>query len=181
MLAVNDAAGPLISHVPFLLAADGEEAELHLVQSNPILRRLDGPAPAVIAVQGPDSYISPDWYGVEDQVPTWNYVAVHLRGTLERLPQDALRPMLDRLSEHFEARLAPKPAWTTNKMTPGVMARMMRMIAPCRMRIAVIDATWKLNQNKDDAVRLRAAHLVAEHVVGTEPRALSGLMRNPPA
>ena len=33
-----------------------------------------------LIVEGPEGYISPDWYGVADQVPTWNYVAVHLVG-----------------------------------------------------------------------------------------------------
>jgi transcriptional regulator len=79
-------------------------------------------------------------------VPTWNYVAVHLRGSLESLPEDALAPMLGRLSAHFEATLAPKPAWTSDKMTKGVMERMMRAIAPCRLMVDQIDSTWKLNQ-----------------------------------
>ena len=70
LLGVNDDAGPLLSHVPFLLNDDGSTADLHLVRSNPIARREDGPA--VLAVTGPDGYVSPDWYGVEDQVPTWN-------------------------------------------------------------------------------------------------------------
>ncbi|MDJ0827620.1 MAG: FMN-binding negative transcriptional regulator [Rhodobacter sp.] len=180
VLAVNEPAGPLLAHVPFLLAEDGATAELHLVRSNPIVGALDAPQAAVIAVPGPDGYVSPDWYGIADQVPTWNYVAVHLRGSLQRLPQDALRPMLDQLSAHFEARLAPKPPWVTSKMTPGVMDRMMRMIVPFSMQVTGIDGTWKLNQNKDDAVRLRAAEAVARHGSGTELAALADLMRAPP-
>ena len=54
VLAVNAPAGPLLSHVPFLLAEDGGAAELHLVRSNPIARALGGPQPAVLAVSGPD-------------------------------------------------------------------------------------------------------------------------------
>jgi transcriptional regulator len=70
----------MISHVPFVLNANGTEAELHLVRSNPIARAVTGPTQAVLAVTGPDGYVSPDWYDTPDQVPTWNYVAVHLRG-----------------------------------------------------------------------------------------------------
>jgi transcriptional regulator len=172
-LAVNGPAGPLLSHVPFLLSADGATAELHLLRSNPIARALAAPLPAVMAVTGPEGYVSPDWYGMPDQVPTWNYVAVHLRGTLESLPEDALAPMLDRLSAWFEARLAPKPAWTSDKMAKGVMARMMRAIAPCRLTVDRIDSTWKLNQNKPAAARLGAAAQVADP-------ALAALMRDPP-
>ncbi|MFT6105662.1 MAG: transcriptional regulator [Paracoccaceae bacterium] len=176
VLSVNGAEGPLVSHVPFLLLDDGAEAELHLVRSNPIAQVINAPTPAVIAVSGPDSYISPDWYGVDDQVPTWNYVAVHLRGILEPLPQDALHPMLDRLSAHFEELLQPKPPWTTDKMSDGVMDRMMRAIVPYKMVINSVNGTWKLNQNKDVSVRERASAHVLAHGIGIETEILSAMM-----
>jgi len=179
MLCLNAEAGPLLSHVPFVLAEDGASVELHLVRSNPILRLLTTPQPAVIAVQGPDSYISPDWYGVEDQVPTWNYVAVHLRGTLQQRPAEELRGMLDRLSAQFEDRLLPKVPWVTDKMTPDVLDKMMRMIVPCRMQVAQTDGTWKLSQNKDDAVRLSAADGVEQTGLGYALAELASLMRDP--
>ena len=43
MLALNAEATPLLSHVPFLLNAAGDRAELHLVRSNPIARALGRP------------------------------------------------------------------------------------------------------------------------------------------
>ena len=65
----------------------GDAVWLHLVRSNPIARSAcRAGAGCDDRGVGPDSYISPDWYGVPDQVPTWNYVAVHLRGTLEQRP-----------------------------------------------------------------------------------------------
>ena len=74
---------PLISHVPFLLSACQSYIELHLVRSNPMARVEVGEAvPTTLIVNGPDGYISPDWYRIDDQVPTWNYVAVHLTGQL---------------------------------------------------------------------------------------------------
>ncbi|MEM8824324.1 MAG: FMN-binding negative transcriptional regulator [Pseudomonadota bacterium] len=175
MLAVNAEHGPLLSHIPFLLDADGVSADLHLVRSNPILRVL--PCDAVIAVTGPDGYVSPDWYDVPDKVPTWNYVAAHLCGHLERLPDDAMHAMLDRQSAGFEQRL-PKAPWTTAKMTPDVLRRMMRQIVPCRLRVTKIDSTWKLNQNKPDDVRLRAAAAMETAGIGSETLLLSRLMHN---
>lgn len=171
-LAINAEGGPRLAHVPFLLSDDGAQVDIHIVRSNPILRDL--PAEAVLAVVGPEGYVSPDWYGLPDQVPTWNYVAVHLRGPLRRLDQDEMRDMLDRQSAHFEAALAPKPPWTTGKMTPEVLDRMMRQIAPCRLEVATVESTFKLNQNKPDAARLSAADHVADP-------ALAALMRDPPA
>lgn len=143
-LALNGAEGPLLSHIPFLLR-DGA-ALIHLTRSNPIARA--GSGPAVLSILGPESYISPDWYGAEDQVPTWNYVAVHLRGRFEPLPPETLRPMLDDLSAAFEALLAPKAPWTSAKMSDGAMERLMRMILPFRLVIETVDGTWKLGQNK---------------------------------
>jgi transcriptional regulator len=173
-LAINADTGPLLSHVPFLLAPDAATLDLHLVRSNPIARAL--PAQAVLAVTGPDGYVSPDWYGVPDQVPTWNYVAVHVRGRLEQLPQDAMRDMLDRQSAAYESRL-PKRPWTTAKMTPDALARMMRMIVPCRLTVESVDGTWKLSQNKPDDVR-RAAAIQVTTGVGAELEFLSRLMRD---
>lgn len=177
VLAVNGADGPLISHVPFLINAEGTIAELHLVRSNPIARALKEPLAARIGIVGGDSYISPDWYGVADQVPTWNYVAVHLTGTLALRPQEELHHLLDRQSAAYEEKLLPKPPWKTAKMSEGVMEKMMRMIVPCRMAISGIDGTWKLSQNKPDAVRLAAAEQVKGYGFGAETDALSALMR----
>lgn len=176
-LAVNAEPAPLLSHIPFLLDETGETAHLHLVRSNPIARL--GEVSAVISVNGPDGYVSPDWYGVPDQVPTWNYVAVHLRGRLVPLPSEDMHALLDRQSAHFEDQLLPKTPWTTSKMTPGVMDRMMRQILPFRLDIEAIEGTWKLNQNKDDAVRLSAAREI-ETGIGTDLATLAQLMNDVP-
>lgn len=177
VLAVAAEGAPLISHVPFLLNESGDVAELHLVRSNPIVRLLSEPVAARLAVSGPDSYVSPDWYGVEEQVPTWNYVAVHLAGRLELRPQEEMRGLLDRLSAEFEGRLAPKAPWVADKMQPEGLARMMRMIVPCRLHVEDVQGTWKLGQNKPDAARLGAAEAMEDAGVGSEVAALAALMR----
>lgn len=179
-LIVAPDGAPLIAQVPFLLSDDGSTVRLHLLKSNPVWRAATEPLPATLLVTGAHGYVSPDWYGIDDQVPTWNYVSVHLTGTLERLPDDALRDTLDAQSGHFEALTAPKPPWTTDKMPPDLMARMMRSIAPVQLTITGIDGTWKLNQNKPDAVRLAAADAVEAHGLGLDTPTLAALMRNPP-
>ncbi|WP_114287045.1 FMN-binding negative transcriptional regulator [Candidatus Halocynthiibacter alkanivorans] len=175
-LAVNGTQAPMLAHVPFHIT--GDCAELHLMRSNPIAAAAaSGPQPAVIAVAGPDSYISPDWYGTQDLVPTWNYVAVHLRGRLEMMEDSALPGVLARLSERFEAELAPKPAWHMDKLSPGVAQRMMRMIRPCRFHIEAVDGTWKLGQNKTDAARAGAADALEQVALGQNLQQLATLMR----
>jgi transcriptional regulator len=176
---VLTAAGPdgvLASHVPFVL--EPTRVAAHLSRGGALARHLrHGPVEALLIVSGPDAYISPDWYGLDDQVPTWNYVAVHLRGTLRLLPDEALPPHLERLSEAHEAALSPKRPWTMDKMTPGVAERMMRQIVPIEMTIAAVESTFKLNQNKAEAARLAAADAVERAGYGHEPAALARLMR----
>ena len=178
-----DGAGPLVSHIPFVLAEDGAAVHAHLVRSNPIARHLRADErAAVLAVSGPDSYISPDWYGTSatDQVPTWNYVAVHIRGTLRRRADETLRAHLDTLSARFENELRPKPPWMPSKVSSDQLGKLMRSIMPVELSVESVDGTWKLNQNKEESVRLRAARHVESNGYGQEVASLALLMRRPP-
>ena len=169
--------GVLAAHAPFVL--DEGRILAHLVRVNPLARHLgSGPARALLIVSGPDGYVSPDWYGEPQLVPTWNYVVVHLRGELRLLDDTALRPVLERLSATFEARLAPKPPWTTDKVDGGLLARMMRQIIPIELSVDTVDSTFKLNQNRSDSARAgAAAALAAGDTPGMETRALAARMR----
>ncbi len=175
LLSINGPEAPLAAHVPFVLADDGTSADLHLMRSNPLARALEAPRPALLAVSGPDGYVSPDWYGDPAQVPTWNYVAVHLRGRLELLPETELPALLARLSANFEARLDKSP-WHMDKVPEERLAGMLRMIQPFKFTIEDIDGTWKLAQNKPAAARLSAAAQI-ETGPGHELAALAALMR----
>lgn len=178
-----DGGGPLVSHIPFILAEDGAAVHAHLVRANPIARHLrEKEYAAVLAVSGPNSYVSPDWYGTDtaDQVPTWNYVAVHIRGTLRRRTDGPLRAHLDALSARFESELRPKPPWTPAKVSPDQLSKLMRSIMPVELSVESVDGTWKLNQNKDDQVRLQAACHIESDGYGQEVTELARLMRNPP-
>ena len=177
VLSINGENGPLAAHAPFVVAPDGHSLDLHLMRSNPITRALTAPSPALLAVSGPDGYISPDWYGDATQVPTWNYVAVHLRGRLELLDQADLPDILARLSAAFESRLAPKTPWTMDKVPADILTRGLPMIQPLRLHITSIDGTWKLAQNKPAPARAGAADHLTESV-GQELTALAQLMRS---
>lgn len=174
ILMLNGVDGPLASHIPFVLAEDGLSAELHLTRSNPIVRV--APGPALLAVSGPDAYISPDWYGLEDQVPTWNYVAVHLRGRLSEMDIGLMKDHVDALSAVHETGLLPKKPWHSDKMSEGTLPRMMRMILPFRLLITSVEGTWKLNQNKPDEARAKAADALCAQP-GAGAQAIAGLMR----
>ena len=176
-LTVAGPEGVLAAHVPFVL--DENRVLAHLVRVNPLARHLrNGPADALLIVSGPDGYVSPDWYGEPQMVPTWNYVAVHLRGVVRLLDDTALRSILDRLSHDFETRLAPKQPWKTDKVDGGLLTRMMRQIVPLEMSLESIDSTAKLNQNRSDGARAGAASaLAAGGTPGMETATLAALMR----
>jgi transcriptional regulator len=175
---LNGPDGPVAAHVPFVLSRDGAVADMHLVRSNPVARALDTPQSALLAVSGPDAYVSPDWYDLDHQVPTWNYVAVHLRGRLEMLSSEDMRPHLDDLSASFENRLLPKAPWLVGKMPDDTLDRMMRQIVPVRLTVLEVQGTWKLGQNKAAEARRGAADRMEASSVGSDPMAIAALMRS---
>lgn len=175
LVATKDSAIHL-AHVPFLLSGDGQHIDLHLVRSNPIAR-MAGPVPVVLSVMGPDGYVSPDWYGVEDQVPTWNYVNVEVVGELEALDPSTLDDMLARQTAAFENGIAGKTPWTLDKLSAEAHRRLSRMILPFRMTVDELRSTWKLNQNKPPAAIEGAAAQIASTGLGLAAPELADFMR----
>jgi transcriptional regulator len=148
------AEGPVLVHAPVLVGGP-DRLLFHVSRGN--RAKLEGKR-AIVSVLGPDAYISPDWYAdATDQVPTWNYLTVEAEGPLCRLDESELAALLDALSAAHEARLAPKPAWTRDKMTPGTFEGMLKAIIGYELRIEDLRGTRKLGQNKPATERLAAA------------------------
>jgi transcriptional regulator len=141
---------------------DGRRLRFHLARSNPVTPALLDGAAAVAAVPGADAYISPDWYGIDDQVPTWNYQSVEAEGPVATLDEDGLIRLLDDLSAHFEGRLAPKPPWTRAKMSPGRFEAMLPAIVGFEMTAVRLEGVSKLSQNKPAPAIAQAAAQLAE-------------------
>jgi transcriptional regulator len=148
--------GPRVAHVP-VVWLDETTLGLHVARGNGITRHLDG-ATGLFVVQGPDAYVSPDWYANgPDEVPTWNYVTIELEGRLTRMDDAGLLDQIDRLSAEQEARLAPKPEWTRAKADPKKIDKMLTAIIGFRLEVVAWRGTRKMGQNKPDAARLSAA------------------------
>ena len=148
-----DGARPLASPLPFYLsfADDGTpHAAFHVARHNPLVKLAGATGAWLLAVNGPDAYVSPDWYVSPDQVPTWLYQAVHLTGTVRTLSDDELAEQIDTLSAKFENRLLPKKPWTSSKMTAGRLATLKKAIVGLVMTIEEIEGSFKLNQHKSD-------------------------------
>jgi len=101
-------------------------------------------------VIGTHFYVSPDWYGTEDRVPTWNYRLVEIEGVVRRLDEPELRDLLDRLSAVQEAQLAPKPAWTSAKMSRDQLDRMVGAIVGFAIEQPRFSGAVKMGQAKND-------------------------------
>ncbi len=174
MLFAQTPDGPRVAHVPFVFL-DEDRIGLHLARGNALTKHLDG-TEALFVVNGPDGYISPDWYGMDDQVPTWNYLALELQGPIRRMSNDELTAQVDALSAEQEQRLSPKPAWTRKKMSDGLFEKMLRAIVGFEMNITAWRSTAKLGQNKTTGVRGNAA----DAIEARGNKAIAHLMRNVP-
>ncbi len=147
-------------HVPVLL--EGDRLRFHVSRGNAVHGPLAEGAAALFVAGGPHAYVSPDWYGLEDRVPTWNYVAVELEGPVRPLETAELVRLLDDLSAGQEARLAPKPAWTRARMSEGRFEDLLKAIGGLEMRVAAWRGTAKVDQDKPQEVRDRIADALAE-------------------
>lgn len=174
MLFLTTPDGPRVAHVPFVFL-DDERLGFHLARGNAITKHLGG-AEALFVVNGPDGYISPDYYGIDDQVPTWNYIALELQGPVRKMDEAALIAQVDALSDNQEKRLAPKPVWTRDKMAGGLFDKMLRGIVGFEMEVTAWRSTVKLGQNKSVEVRTAAA----DGAEAAGNRAIAHLMRNLP-
>jgi transcriptional regulator len=162
--------GPAVMHAPVVVAPP-DRLRFHVSRANRAAKSLEG-GRALVSCLGPDAYISPDWYGTPDQVPTWNYVAVEAEGPLRRLETDELVALLEDLAVPHEARLAPKPAWTQAKMSAERFEGLLKAIVGFELSIEDLRGTRKLGQHKQHAERVGAA----EGLAPFNPK-LAGMMR----
>jgi transcriptional regulator len=166
--------GPRIVHVPVVVSTDRRSIRFHLSRANRAAVSEGEGVRGLLSCLGQHAYISPDWYGTKDQVPTWNYVAVECEGSLRRLTQDELTHLLDDLGGVNEARLAPKPVWTRDKMSAGRFETMLKAIVGYELAIEELRGTRKLGQNKDANERAAAA----DGLEATGAVELAQMMRN---
>jgi transcriptional regulator len=134
----------LLAYAPVVL--DGDTVRFHLAANNPMAQAGDG-ARLRLSFLGAHAYISPDWYATRTMVPTWNYSAVEGEGIAQRLDGDALRRLLVDLSAAEEARLAPKPPWTIDKVPAERMAVLLKAIIGFSLRFETLEGQFKLSQN----------------------------------
>ena len=145
-LVTRAADGLTANHLPFELV--GEVLHGHVARGNE-LARLDG-AEVLLVFQGPDGYISPNWYPSKHEtgreVPTWNYTVVHVHGRLRVIDDAAwLRRLLETLTDHHEAG-QPQP-WKISDAPDDHIETSLRAIVGLEVSIDRIEGKFKLSQN----------------------------------
>lgn len=147
-LVTADAGGlPFATHLPVLYSRSGERVlvEGHWARPNP---QAGHAGPALLIVHGPHAYVSPGWYQDKEEaarVPTWNYAAAHLYGTLEATEDTAaLADIVDRLSQAHEARVGSDWRFEHGREDH---VRQLRGIVGFRFSAERIELKFKLNQN----------------------------------
>jgi transcriptional regulator len=147
---------------------------IHLARGNALTKHIAGSV-ALAVVNGPDGYVSPDYYTAANQVPTWNYVAIEMEGPVRMLDDDGLIAQLDNLSALHEDRLLPKKPWTRDKMDDDVFRKMLSAITGFEMEITAWRPTFKLSQNKPTDERARVADALEARGEGQMAQLIRGL------
>jgi transcriptional regulator len=145
---------PYASHLPFILMPDplpNGRLTGHLARANPQVQGLRAGEPALAIFQGPDAYVSPNYYPSKKvagkAVPSWNYVAIHVYGELRLIEDPAgLEDILTRLTDQHEAK-RPHP-WKVADAPRDYLETMMKNIVGLELRITRLEGKWKLSQNK---------------------------------
>ena len=139
--------------LPFLLDVDaGGRAVLraHVARANPLWREARTDLDTLVVFQGPQAYISPNWYPTKAEngkaVPTWNYITVQARGRLVvRDDTTWLRELVSRLTQRHEATQS-RP-WTLGDAPQAYIDAMLRAIVGIEIPLTSLQGKWKLSQN----------------------------------
>jgi transcriptional regulator len=165
LVVACEAGRPVASLLPFrLLERDGAVPRLqfHVARVNPLAKLAEKSGTWLVAVQGADAYVSPDWYASGDQVPTWLYEAVHLSGPVHVVPAAHTADHVAALSAQFEQWLTPKPPWNMGRLPPARRDMLLKAIVAIEMTVETVEASFKLNQHKADADQAAVAAALAQ-------------------
>lgn len=179
-LVTRDDTGLDASHIPMLLEAkEGPHGKLvgHLARPNGQWKDVPDGAPALAIALGPDAYVTPSWYPSKLEsgsvVPTWNYVAIHVHGTVRFFhDRDRLLDVVTRLTERHEGA-RPHP-WHVSDAPPDYIDVMLKGIVGVELSITGIDEKWKASQNRSapdqtgvtEGLRKDGHHAMAQVVAG---------------
>lgn len=165
---------PWGSHIPLELEHDPDDKEVmygHIAKANPQWKYFKDQSEVLMIFNGPHGYVSSSWYNHEN-VPTWNYIAVHVYGTLEIIQDDdELYYALDKLMQKYET--SSKNPIKIADFSEKTM-RQMKGIVGFKVHITEIQAAYKLSQNRDK----EDYHNIVQHLSNSEDSAQQRLSKS---
>jgi transcriptional regulator len=142
------------THLPTVLKGEGPfgTIECHLSRANPHWKDLAGGGEAMMIFQGPDGYVTPNWYATKaatgKAVPTWNYAIVHAYGRPAVMDdKEWLKRHVTELSDQQE-RSEAHP-WKVSDAPDSYIDVMLRGIVGFRFEITRLEGKWKMSQNRE--------------------------------
>jgi len=153
-LVTLSADGLTANHIPLQWVDNGSDYGClrgHVARANPMWRDTD-PGSEVLAIfQAENAYISPSWYATKQQtgkvVPTWNYAAVHVYGSLRVIDDAAwIRNQLEQLTMQHEATF-PEP-WAVSDAPHDFTDKLIEQIVGIEIGVTRLLGKWKVSQNQ---------------------------------
>jgi len=141
---------PWGTHLPLELTIDETGKWFlhgHLSRANLQAKSFQDGIEVLAIFNGPHAYVSSGWYN-HANVPTWNYIAVHLSGKLMVSSDEDLYKHLSRLTAHHEIGME-KPQ-DVSTMPPEMVKAQMKGIIGFAIEVTEIKGKWKLSQNRND-------------------------------
>ena len=164
------------THIPFIYSKSQEgkhQLTGHISKANKQWESFENEDEVLVIFSGPHEYISSSWYDHEN-VPTWNYTAVHVYGKICLLNEDELYQELAKLMEKQEAAVQnPK---VLAQMPQELVRKEMKGIVGFRIDITEFQAVEKLSQNRD-AKNHQTIITELEQSNDTSSHAIAGLMK----
>lgn len=165
---------PFAVHLPLIMDPSDATCLIgHVARGNPLWKMADGRK--VLAVfSGPHSYITPTWYGEQNVVPTWNYLTVHVTGTL-RVVNDPVSAMeiVDHAVQYYEA--SSDQPWSLESTDQDFREKLISGIVAFRIHIESLQGAWKLSQHHSAERRRRTVEGLRERATGDD-REIAALM-----
>ncbi|HLR52047.1 MAG TPA: FMN-binding negative transcriptional regulator [Candidatus Avamphibacillus sp.] len=140
---------PIATHLPLGLSKKGDDYYItgHMAYGNPQWRTFETCEDVLVMFQGPHAYISSSWYE-EENVPTWNYQAVHIYGKASILEKDELIKDLTIMLKKYEENRENPVLW--DKLSPHLLDRELKGIVGFKIKVGKIQAANKLSQNRNE-------------------------------
>lgn len=154
MLITAKDGKPFITHIPFIYNETSKRLVAHLDRNNPQMETLKDDAEVTVVFKGPDTYISPIIY-TTPQLPTWNYIIVHITGKLKLLNDDeTVKQSMIEMTDFLESEKRDS-AYRMERFIlekdDSRMERLINYIQAFEIEITNWEGKFKLSQDKNNA------------------------------